>query len=773
VARRTAASRITLQQHKIDIARTGDEGTMTTITTSYSEPPDSTHANHVVLDPSSGSATFSGTFSNYVDPVFGPTTDVDFFEVDFGNLDPNGTLTITFTPQDPNAYYYRILARLDTAANLAGDQPVLGENSTWIVRDPANGQHIHDTTNSNSDTISDLESGGANAIEFHMDGGDSNSGGFYTPLAYSVTVTYTPPGGNGNLPDLTVSDAAAIPSRAVTAGSDILVRYTLNNVGTGNAVNPSHGIFLSTDATLDSSDVELESRTHTTTITPGGQYSTSSDVILPANLAPGTYYLIVDANPDNQIQESNESNNTEAIPIIVGGALPRYDGHSYGFVNFNGTAQTWSQARTEAAAMGGYLATITSQGENNFIENNVLAGNLTQPGAAAFIGASDAAQEGVWQWVTGPETGTTFWNGEANGTVVPGQYANWATGEPNNATNNPDGSEDYAVIGSDGRWVDVPSIRAAGATAGFVVEFSNRAFNDFNGDANSDALWRNTSTGEVDTWLLTNGQMTGGTGVGSVSSAWQTLATGDFNGDGTSDILWRNSNTGEIDTWLINNGHISGGTAISSVSSAWQFAGVGDFNGDGTSDALWRNRNTGEVDTWLLNNGHIVGGTAIGSVSSAWQPATVGDFNGDGTSDVLWRNTNTGEVDTWLLNGGHVTGGSAIGSASSAWQCLGAGDFNGDGTSDLLWRNINTGEVDTWLMTSGHVTGGIAIGSVSSAWQFAGIGDLNGDGSSDVLWRNTNTGEVDTWLMTNGHVTGGTAIGHVSTAWQTPTLAAG
>jgi hypothetical protein len=36
-------------------------------------------------------------------------------------------------------------------------------------------------------------------------------------------------------------------------------------------------------------------------------------------------------------------------------------------------------------------------------------------GPGAFIGASDATQEGVWKWVTGPETGTTFWNGEAMG----------------------------------------------------------------------------------------------------------------------------------------------------------------------------------------------------------------------------------------------------------------------------------------------------------------------------------------------------------------------
>ena len=123
--------------------------------------------------------------------------------------------------------------------------------------------------------------------------------------------------------------------------------------------------------------------------------------------------------------------------------------------------------------MGGYLATITSQGENDFILNNVLAGHLPQGGPAVFIGASDAAHEGVWQWVTGPDAGTTFWNGAVNGSAVSGQYANWQPGNPNNATINVDGSEDFAVMAGDGKWVDVPSVRDVFSTMGYIVEFSS------------------------------------------------------------------------------------------------------------------------------------------------------------------------------------------------------------------------------------------------------------------------------------------------------------
>jgi hypothetical protein len=303
------------------------------------------------------------------------------------------------------------------------------------------------------------------------------------------------------------------------------------------------------------------------------------------------------------------------------------------------------------------------------------------------------------------------------------------------------------------------------APATTTISFAHAVTDDFTGDGISDVLWRNAS-GEVDTWLMMNGQMTGGTMVSMVSSAWQFAGAGDITGNGTSDVLWQNTATGEVDSWLINNGNLSGGTAIGHASSVWQPLGTGDFDADAVSDVLWRNMNTGEVDTWLMNNGQVSGGTVVGSVSSAWQFAGIGDFNNGGTSDILWHNTMTGEVDTWLINNGQLSGGTAIGHAASVWQSLGTGDFNGDGTSDILWRNTTTGEVDTWIMNNGQMTGGAVLGSVSSAWQFAGIGNFTGTGTSDILWRNTATGEVDIWLITNDQIVGRNAISAASTAWQ-------
>src|SRR5262249_57911355 len=64
---------------------------------------------------------------------------------------------------------------------------------------------------------------------------------------------------------------------------------------------------------------------------------------------------------------------------------------------------------------------------------------------------------------------------------------------------------------------------------------------DFTDSGISGALWRNTATGEVDTWLMTNGHVTGGSPIGGVSSAWQALGSREFNGDRTGGLPSRNT----------------------------------------------------------------------------------------------------------------------------------------------------------------------------------------------------------------------------------------
>src|SRR5262249_8715325 len=156
----------------------------------------------------------------------------------------------------------------------------------------------------------------------------------------------------------------------------------------------------------------------------------------------------------------------------------------------------------------------------------------------------------------------------------------------------------------------------------------------------------------------------------------------DFNGDARSDILWRNTMTGQAVVWLMNGATVlptSGSPG--SAADPWAIVGQRDFNGDGFAGILWRNATNGQVVVWLLNGATVIGGGSPGSAASPWSVAGTGDFNGDGLGDVLWYNASTGQVVIWFLNGGSVIGGGSPGSAASPWTIAGTGDFNGDGKS--------------------------------------------------------------------------------------------
>lgn len=132
-------------------------------------------------------------------------------------------------------------------------------------------------------------------------------------------------------------------------------------------------------------------------------------------------------------------------------------GHFYKYIKDHGVS--WKTARDLAAGMyyhglQGYLATITSHEENEFICRKL--------DGIGWIGATDEDEEGEWFWVTGPEAGTQFWRGKGNGHAVNGMYSNWNSGEPNNTQKDWGDDEDYAHLNYNPNlvpctWNDLPN----------------------------------------------------------------------------------------------------------------------------------------------------------------------------------------------------------------------------------------------------------------------------------------------------------------------------
>ena len=140
-----------------------------------------------------------------------------------------------------------------------------------------------------------------------------------------------------------------------------------------------------------------------------------------------------------------------------------YNGVNGHFYRPIATGATYTNARTLSSqqtfkGQQGYLVTITSASEDAFIFANV-------PQSSIWFALTDEVSEARWTIDAGPEAGTLIKinNGQLNGNI-PGQYNNWAGGEPNNS-----GNEDYAVTkwGGGSQWNDLPN----NFSCAYVVEF--------------------------------------------------------------------------------------------------------------------------------------------------------------------------------------------------------------------------------------------------------------------------------------------------------------
>lgn len=116
----------------------------------------------------------------------------------------------------------------------------------------------------------------------------------------------------------------------------------------------------------------------------------------------------------------------------------------------------WDTARDAAAiqsylGLQGYLVTVTTDSESEFVTSKV--------NQDSWLGGSDAQQEGVWRWVTGPEAGQAF------------TFTNWNAGEPNNNADGAGAPENYGQFYASGQWNDLSNTGSAVRPTAYIVEY--------------------------------------------------------------------------------------------------------------------------------------------------------------------------------------------------------------------------------------------------------------------------------------------------------------
>jgi hypothetical protein len=126
------------------------------------------------------------------------------------------------------------------------------------------------------------------------------------------------------------------------------------------------------------------------------------------------------------------------------------NGHYYTRVTIGGlpaAQRTWQNSRDAAKEMShlgmdGYLVTITSQAEQDFVRTEIGDVDLN---LGEWIGASDLAVDGDWCWMDGPEAGKLSWRGGPAGQAF--GFEEWAGLEPNNWPPGSVDGEDFGMMG--------------------------------------------------------------------------------------------------------------------------------------------------------------------------------------------------------------------------------------------------------------------------------------------------------------------------------------
>lgn len=178
-----------------------------------------------------------------------------------------------------------------------------------------------------------------------------------------------------------------------------------------------------TTVTYTANDACLNSSTCTFTVTveSGLELDCPADITTDCNTAGGAIVTFETPTPVSECNVCPYEGGSQITGFMYMGA---YDGHHY-YCSLE--PSTWPGAQAAAASLGGNLAVINSQGENDFLANILTL-------QSAYIGLSDKELEGEFQWV--------------NGDAI--TYENWYPGQPNDYG----AGQDYVEMLNDGQWND-------------------------------------------------------------------------------------------------------------------------------------------------------------------------------------------------------------------------------------------------------------------------------------------------------------------------------
>ena len=262
-------------------------------------------------------------------------------------------------------------------------------------------------------------------------------------------------------PDLRVT-AISAPSSAA-AGATITVTDTTKNQGAGSAATSSTGFYLSTDPSIGPTDVFLGSRA-VGELGSGGTATASVVLQIPADTAPGSYYVIGRADWNTIVAETAENNNDRASgPVKSGGDLvlaaqsASGTGRPNGPITVTDTTKNQGVVPVPESATGFYLSLNSAY----------------NPTVDVFLGSRVVGSLGPSETSTA-STQLVIPPGTASGTYYVIGVADWNGGVAESTESNNTRTSNRVLIGSD---LVVTAVSApSSAVAGNSISASDSFF---------------------------------------------------------------------------------------------------------------------------------------------------------------------------------------------------------------------------------------------------------------------------------------------------------
>jgi len=238
------------------------------------------------------------------------------------------------------------------------------------------------------------------------------------------------------------------PDNLSASGANNTIILTWNSVSGAT----SYTLYWDNVSGIDSSDTAITSITN--------------DNYTHSNMDNGsTYYYKVAAV--NSSGTGTLSSVASALLSANIQASETYSNHTYAITT---SAMNWENAKIQAASLGGYLATINTKAENDWLTAKFISyGNV-------WIGSHDKDTEGTWVWdngTTSDDSGVS--DNISAGAKWPDGTLKWGnTGEPNNS--NP-GEHCGTIRDSTGVWNDVYCNYTAEETSEYYINYGIIEFN--------------------------------------------------------------------------------------------------------------------------------------------------------------------------------------------------------------------------------------------------------------------------------------------------------